>query len=290
MLPYTKMVTPSTTYILRLVQNENATRQIGLRLLLTLYILLPQWGSASPASFSLSLSNMSKRCLRAKTFFRGIFGIAVAGLYATIYYYVASFFIGVTDTQAAHLYELTHLLPNNCTIVRASLSSDEGFISWIIHVNYTVPIALDPLHSTSHLNLLHGTTANDLYTVNSTIPCFYAISNFDFVTVNNGGVDFGDVFNMGFFLIFCILFVTIPLVVGIYLFSGFLQSMGVFEALKSMGSTGCYGLVGSLRSLVSTIKNGTALQMRNRKPFSPVAQSEEEAFDLESTVDSFSIV
>lgn len=223
-------------------------------------------------------------------FFRGILGIAVVGFYVSIYYYVASLVIGATYSQAAYLYELTHLLPNKCTIVRASMASDEGFISWIIHVNYTVPIALDPLHSTSHLNLLHGTTANDIYTVNSTIPCFYAISDFDFVTLRNGGIDFGDVLGMGIFLVFCIPFVIIPLLVGIYLFNIFLKSMGLFEALKSMGSTGCYGLVGSLASLASTIKNAVALQMRNWKPFSPVAQSEEEALVLESTVDSVSSV
>jgi hypothetical protein len=212
---------------------------------------------------------MSNSCFRFDTLLKGIGGLLVVGFFSSIWWYFASLLLKATYNQAVYMYKITHLVVTNCTIIRATMDSDEGFVSWYLQVNYTTPVPFDPTHTMTHLNFVSDAHPNNLYAVNQTIPCFYATSDFDYVTLDNDGIGFVDVFGLVMFLFFCVPFVIVPL--G-------LAATFVNQTMPPIGA------------LVWTMKDHTvsaaSVIMKRWRRFIPLAQSEEEVHDLENTVDS----
>ncbi|KAI8578152.1 hypothetical protein K450DRAFT_248353 [Umbelopsis ramanniana AG] len=193
-------------------------------------------------------------------FFCAIFTLAI-GLYAQ----------GMWDL-GNHIVQITHLGPTNCTILRASITSGDNGDSWAIHVNYTTPSSSSTLGE-SHVSFLEDADINTLYTVNSTIPCFYSTYDLDYATLSNDGAPAVDIIIMVFSFAICLPFIWLFLRAAVICLHPVLLPPLMF--LQSIPK--------KVAQLGNFLTNSSVEISRKRKRFVPLAQSEEEAFGLEST-------
>ncbi|KAH8551674.1 hypothetical protein BGW37DRAFT_309008 [Umbelopsis sp. PMI_123] len=98
-------------------------------------------------------------------------------IWSSIAFY--AFYITVTSVDIA-----LHRAPTNCTVVSAAPVSG----NWAVHVTYPVPGQPE-----SFTSLLDYTNADDIYTVNQTLSCFYSTHSFQSVAQYDKGVDIGTI-------------------------------------------------------------------------------------------------
>ncbi|KAH8551693.1 hypothetical protein BGW37DRAFT_491961 [Umbelopsis sp. PMI_123] len=200
--------------------------------------------------------------------------LAVVGFYGTIFCFVAGSLISTAWLEIMYVRKVTNLVSTNCTILRASIGSGDDGTSWFIHVNYTIPLSSSNFIE-SHVTSLQDTDINAIYKVNETLPCFYSKYDLDYATLYNGPPSVGTIFVMIFFCAFSLPFVLVPAGSLIYLLVSCAPSF--LAILRSTTES-----VSQLGSVVADLSIKIA---RKWKRFTPLAQSEEEAHDLETTDD-----
>jgi len=171
------------------------------------------------------------------------------------------------------LYKTSVLEPTNCTILRLSVVGDEYGQAWSIHVNYTTP-SRSSNFGVPHVTLLQDTDINNLYTVNSTIPCFYSAYDPSYATVYDGSASTGHIVYMIVYVATCLSVIGIPL--------GFLMCM--LHVLLPH-SAALRSVTEKAMQLASFVTKRSVMMMRKLKRFTPLAQSEEEAFSMENSGD-----
>ncbi|KAH8551692.1 hypothetical protein BGW37DRAFT_491960 [Umbelopsis sp. PMI_123] len=197
----------------------------------------------------------------------------IVAFYVAGFYFFATTAIGTALSEAKYINKVTHLLPTNCTILRASVAIGEDTQAWFVHVNYTTPRTPGNLGE-SHITLLEGTDIDSIYDINTTIPCFYSKYDLDFATLYNGPAPTGDIVMMIFFAAISVIFVLCPAAFAIYVISGWIRPY--WAALDSAPD--------KVVQIASFVGDRLVKVVRRWKRFTPIAQSEEEAHDLEVTV------
>ncbi|KAG2178341.1 hypothetical protein INT44_001491 [Umbelopsis vinacea] len=171
--------------------------------------------------------------------------------------------------EATYIYKITHLEPTSCTIQRASIISGENGDFWAIHVNYTIPSSQ---FCGPHVSFLENTDIDTLYTVNSTIPCFYSTYDLNYASLSNEGASAVDIITMAVAVTICIPFVVFFLRGLVTCLQPLL--LPCLVALKAIPNKIAQSGIVLTKYPVET--------MRKWNRFVPLAQSEEEAFSLES--------
>lgn len=200
-------------------------------------------------------------------------GSLLFGLFGAILYYtISSILVGLWN-EGKYLYTISVLEPTICTILRLSVVGDQYGEAWSIHVNYTTPSSPSNFGD-PHVTLLQDTDINTLYTVNSTIPCFYSAYDPSYATVYDGSASTGHIVYMIVYAVTCLSVIGIPL--------GFLMCLlhvllPHSAALRSVAEKATH--------LASFVTKRSVMMMRRVKRFTPLAQSEEEAFSMENSGD-----
>jgi hypothetical protein len=202
-----------------------------------------------------------------------LFGVLVLTFYGSILYFAASSILGSLWSEGIFLYKINHLETTNCTILRASVAIGDSVNSWFIHVNYNTSSSSSNFGE-PHVTLLQGTDIDTLYTVNSTIPCFYSTFDLSYATLYNGGASAVDIMFMIFYAAISMPFILIPVGGFIYLLSLLLPYFVVLRSVPEKAT-----------QLGTFVTKRSVEIMRKWKRFVPLAQSDEEAFSLESTDD-----
>ncbi|CAO3685253.1 unnamed protein product [Umbelopsis ramanniana] len=200
-------------------------------------------------------------------------GSLLCGFYGAILYYTLDSVLVNLWNEGIHLYTISVLEPTICTILRLSIVDDGYGDSWSIHVNYTTPSSSSNF-GYPHVSLLQDTDINTLYTVNSTIPCFYSAYDPSYATVYDGSSSAGHIIYTIVYAATCLSVIGIPLGFLVFMLHVLLPNSA---ALRSAAETAM--------QLASFVTRRSVVMIRKLKRFTPLAQSEEEAFILENSGD-----